>query len=188
MSKNEPETPSTTTKNLDDYLASLGIGNDSIPKTSAFPQKAPPQAILEEFLSKLGEIFDHRLHWTMSEQDSVISIDIDGKAAEQLIKDNEEVAHALEYLLYTILLRRGYGETKLRLDIAGFRKRQDEQLTKLALRIAQEVSDSGQAHALQPMNSYHRRVMHMALQDHPTIETESHGEGKGRHLVIKPRL
>jgi spoIIIJ-associated protein len=37
------------------------------------------------------------------------------------------------------------------------------------------------------MNSRERRVVHLALRDHPELRTESEGEGPARHLVVYPR-
>jgi spoIIIJ-associated protein len=37
-----------------------------------------------------------------------------------------------------------------------------------------------------PLNSYERRVVHLALQDEPGITTASSGEGAERRLTIAP--
>ena len=37
------------------------------------------------------------------------------------------------------------------------------------------------------MNSYERRVVHAKLSDWRDVYTESEGEGKDRHVVIKPK-
>jgi spoIIIJ-associated protein len=40
---------------------------------------------------------------------------------------------------------------------------------------------------LEPMPASERRLVHMALRDHPQVFTESAGEGHGRKVTIKPR-
>ncbi len=36
-----------------------------------------------------------------------------------------------------------------------------------------------------PMNSYERRQVHMFISDYPDIMSESTGEGRARHVVLK---
>ena len=38
---------------------------------------------------------------------------------------------------------------------------------------------------MHPMNAYERLIVHSAFTDDPDIETESHGEGKFRRVVLK---
>ena len=40
---------------------------------------------------------------------------------------------------------------------------------------------------LQPMTPHDRRIVHMALADHPQVRTESTGEGEQRRVVIMLR-
>jgi spoIIIJ-associated protein len=37
------------------------------------------------------------------------------------------------------------------------------------------------------MSAHDRRVVHMALADHPEVTTESEGEGPARRVVIFPK-
>ena len=36
------------------------------------------------------------------------------------------------------------------------------------------------------MNSYERRLVHVELAVHPSVTTESAGEGRERYVIIKP--
>ncbi|PIZ47706.1 DNA-binding protein, partial [Candidatus Woesebacteria bacterium CG_4_10_14_0_2_um_filter_39_14] len=33
---------------------------------------------------------------------------------------------------------------------------------------------------------FERRIIHLALADHPEVETISEGEGNQRHIIVKP--
>jgi spoIIIJ-associated protein len=37
------------------------------------------------------------------------------------------------------------------------------------------------------MLPYERRIIHLALADHPSVTTESIGEGESRRVVIRPQ-
>ena len=51
--------------------------------------------------------------------------------------------------------------------------------------IAKEVQESKLDASLDPMNSYERRLVHNIINEYPDLSTESFGEGKDRHVVIK---
>ncbi|MCB0142311.1 MAG: single-stranded DNA-binding protein, partial [Caldilineaceae bacterium] len=70
---------------------------------------------------------------------------------------------------------------------AGYKQRRAEQLTQLALRIADQVVESGRSASLEPMPSNERRIIHMALRDHAYVYTQSSGEGDRRKVHIVPK-
>ena len=57
----------------------------------------------------------------------------------------------------------------------------------LAERMAERVVEQGQPYPLEPMSPYDRRLVHMALSEHPQVMTESTGEGEDRRVVIMLR-
>jgi len=55
----------------------------------------------------------------------------------------------------------------------------------LARAAAQKVMATKNPISLPPMNSYERRLVHMALAHHPEVTTESSGSDKTRFVTIK---
>ncbi|MCL5996264.1 MAG: hypothetical protein M1546_09435 [Chloroflexi bacterium] len=55
----------------------------------------------------------------------------------------------------------------------------------MAHRLAEPVISSGRSITLEPMPPSERRLVHLALRDHPRVMTESHGEGPGRRVTIR---
>ena len=47
-------------------------------------------------------------------------------------------------------------------DVEGYRRRREDQLREVALRVASRVRTSGQAVTLEPMLAYERRIVHLA--------------------------
>jgi spoIIIJ-associated protein len=186
--------------NLDDYLAGLGISDAdeselpppapdaalSAPTLEAAPED--PRAALERFLQGLVTRIDPDLSVTVREAEDALEAEITGEHAARLAGRDGRTLGAIEVLAYTVLAKQeGRGHLRVRVDVGGFRKRQADTLTKLAERLAVQVAKSGEPHELQPMPPAERRVIHIALKEHPDVMSESVGEGAARRLIIRPR-
>ncbi|MGY2895287.1 Jag family protein [Deinococcus sp. UYEF24] len=203
------------TKNLDDYLAGLGISEPGEAVLPAPPQSGPtaagasgeagegrsgeggpefqppgtltPQETLEQFLTGLLSRVDPELTLTLRQGDGALEVEIGGAQAAKLSGRDGRVLGAIEVLAYAALSRQGHNEVRVRIDAGGFRKRHAENLSKVAERLAVQVAKTGESHEMQPMPPADRRVFHLALQGHPLVQTESIGEGPSRRLIILPR-
>jgi len=187
--------------NLDDYLAGLGIsGADDLeaptpaPEVAAFAaptvEAAPeaPPVVLERFLRGLIARIDPELSVTVGEAEDALEAEISGENAARLAGRDGRTLGAIEVLAYTVLAKQaGRNDLRVRVDVGGFRKRQAEGLSRLAERLALQVAKSGELHELQPMAPAERRLIHIALKEHPDVMTESVGEGASRRLIIRPR-
>jgi len=58
---------------------------------------------------------------------------------------------------------------------------------QLALRSADQVARTGRPLLLEPMPANERRIIHLALRDHPQVYTESSGEGDRRKTQLLPK-
>jgi len=82
--------------------------------------------------------------------------------------------------------RLGDHDTRLRVDIGGYRERRRVALSRFALEIAEQVASSGEARALEPMPSADRKVIHDVLTDNTAVVTRSEGDDPNRRVVIAP--
>jgi spoIIIJ-associated protein len=82
--------------------------------------------------------------------------------------------------------RLGDHDTRLRVDIGGYRQRRKEALDRFALQMADEVKQSGVARVLEPMSSADRKIVHDALSEVDGIGTRSEGDDPYRRVVITP--
>lgn len=82
--------------------------------------------------------------------------------------------------------RLGDHDTRLRVDIGGYRERRRAALGTFAAQMAEEVKASGIARVLEPMSSADRKVIHDALADVADISTRSEGDDPYRRVVIAP--
>ena len=72
-------------------------------------------------------------------------------------------------------------------DCGGYKEQRLHQLEVLATKTAKEVAQTKVEAHLYPMNSFEIRIIHSKLSDWRDVYTESEGEDKERHIVIKPR-
>ena len=71
------------------------------------------------------------------------------------------------------------------LNVNNYQEQREENLIRLAKKIASDVKKSKNAVELDNMNSYERRIIHNALKDEKEISTVSVGEEPNRHMVVK---
>jgi len=104
-----------------------------------------------------------------------------------LIGRRGETLGALQFLTSLIVAKKVGRWSKVLVDVEGYRLRREASLRSLAQRIAQRVEQTNQPMALEAMPANERRVVHIALQEHPAVMTASTGEGDQRRVVISPK-
>ena len=112
-------------------------------------------------------------------------IDITGDDSGLLIGRRGETLRALQFLVNLVVNRNLPDETvRVFLDIERYRERRYNALHEMALKVADKVASTGRAVSLEAMPAAERRVVHMALADHPRVSTESSGIGESRKVTI----
>lgn len=104
-----------------------------------------------------------------------------------LIGRRGETLSSLQFLTTLIVARKVGRWGKILVDVEGYRARREASLRNLATRIATRVQETRQPMALEAMPANERRIVHLALQDHPAVSTASTGEGDQRRVIISPR-
>ena len=82
--------------------------------------------------------------------------------------------------------RLGDHDTRLRIDVAGYREKRRSALEKFAVAVANEVVEQQTAKALEPMSSADRKVVHDAINDIDGVASRSEGDDPNRRVVITP--
>ena len=120
-------------------------------------------------------------------EDNGCRINIDSSLSAMLIGYHGETLEALQHVLRLILIRELEEFVPITIDVSGYRANQFEELKKQAEVLAMSVIAGGQSQKMQPMNSYERRIVHVALTDVDGIEVVSVGEEPYRCIEIKPK-
>jgi len=121
------------------------------------------------------------------EQQHPIVLDIDGDELGILIGRRGQTLASLQYIVRLMVTQKLAMQVPLVLDVNGYKMRRYESLRTLAQHIAEQVSVSQRPFAMEPMPAYERRIIHMALADHPAVLTQSVGFGDARKVTVVPR-
>lgn len=151
---------------------------------------------------KLSEILDNILgllllegSYEVEETEDGFSVSIETKDAGRLIGARGESLDALQQLINQILFRKtefsvkggvASGQRRVILDVGSWRKQKEEELIKSAEDWGKKVLESGEPLELEPQSPWQRRIVHMTLSEMKGVVSESAGEGRDRHIVIKP--
>ena len=92
---------------------------------------------------------------------------------------------SMQYLISMALKSKEMEVTRVNVDIADYKKQRAQRLEERAEVWLKEVKDTGKEKHLDPMNGADRRTIHKLAGEYG-IETESEGEGRERHIVLKP--
>jgi spoIIIJ-associated protein len=116
-----------------------------------------------------------------------IHVDIRGNDLSILIGRRSETLNAFQYIASLIVGKEMQDWVQLVIDVEGYRDRREKQLIQMAKRMAEQVVKTGRRQTLEPMPSAERRIIHIALRDHPDVMTESTGEEPYRKVTIVPK-
>ena len=152
--------------------------NNSVEEAILYAKK-----YLEDMLSFFGLNSDI---YATTEDQEVIELHVPSTHLNGfLIGQNGDTMRALQYMVSNALKSQGYATTRVNVDVADYKKQRAERLTKVAEDWVKQVKDTGEPMHLNPMNAADRRVVHK-LANEEGLVTESEGEGRDRHVVLKP--
>lgn len=138
---------------------------------------------IEDLLSFFGLNTDV---YATTEDDEVIELDIPSTHLNGfLIGQHGDTLRALQFIISSALKSQNFSHTRVNVDVAGYKKQHADRIAKQAEEWFKEVKSSGQPKDLAPMSAADRRTVHKAAEDYG-LTTESTGEGRERHIVIKP--
>lgn len=145
--------------------------------------------VLETLLTKMDIMASVELQvQTASDQgETPIAFDIQGDDLGILIGRRGQTLACLQFVVRLIVGHQTKTWTPITIDVEGYRQRRSEKLRALAWRLAEQVRTRKSPFTLEPMLAYERRIIHLALADHPDVTTESIGEGEARKVVIRPK-
>ena len=142
--------------------------------------------IAADYLEELLDIYD---------LDGDIDIDVrQGRAYLEISSDKDsnlrlisepDTVEALQELTRLAVQVKTTSFSRLILDVGGSRQKRVDELTRVVNKVIEKVRESGEQSPLKPMSSYERKIAHDIIAE-AGLTSESEGEGRDRHIVIKP--
>ncbi len=139
------------------------------------------RGVLEEILNKM------QLEYEIERVECVentVRINIVGKDMGLLIGRKGETLNAVQFLVGLIVNNKNEERVRVVLDVEDYRKKREESLEALAIRLSDKVKKTKKNVVLRPMTSTERRIVHTTLQNDPEIATYSVGAEPSRKVII----
>lgn len=144
-------------------------------------------AAAQQFMSGLLDAFGLTGTVEVAEDGDDLEVRVHGEHLGLLVGPRGTTLQAVQDLARVAAQRRlGDHDTRLRVDVGGYRERRREALGRFALQMADEVRASGVARVLEPMSSADRKIIHDALAGQEGLVTRSEGDDPQRRVVISP--
>lgn len=113
-------------------------------------------------------------------------VNVSSKDSKRLIGPHGEHLRALNVIARRFVEQKhGDEATNFLIDVNGYHEMHLEEVRAQAKMLAQRARLFKRDVELSPMSGYERLVIHELFADDPEIKTESQGEGKFRHIVLK---
>jgi spoIIIJ-associated protein len=113
-----------------------------------------------------------------------VKLNILGEDLGVLIGRRGNTLYSLQYIVYLIVSQRLKAHVPVSIDVEGYKERRLDSLKNLAQRMAEHVLATGQPATMEPMPANERRIIHLALREHPGVTTQSIGFGEDRKVTI----
>lgn len=152
---------------------------------------AGARTALQELLTKLrvrGRVAARWGEAADETEEQPLMLNVEGDDLGMLIGHKGETLASLQYITRVIAAKRLGKSVNVVVDVEKYKERREEQLRRLAKRLADQAVQQGRTMSLEPMPANERRVIHLALRDRTDVTTESVGEGRARKVTIVPKV
>jgi spoIIIJ-associated protein len=140
----------------------------------------------KKYLEDLLSFFGLNTDVYATSEDDVIELEVPSTHLNGfLIGQKGENMRSMQFLVSSALKNQGYEYTRVNVDVAEYKKQRAVRLRSQAEEWMKKVKDSGQSMELRPMSAADRRTVHKLAQEWGVV-SDSDGEGRDRHIVLKP--
>jgi spoIIIJ-associated protein len=141
----------------------------------------------EEFVAGLVAAIGLQAEVTSTVDDDTVELQVEGSELGLLVGPKGATLSAIEELTRAVVQREAGGHAaRVRVDVAGYRAKRRAALEVFTRKVVEEVLETGEPRALEPMGSADRKTVHDTVNDLEGVETSSEGEDPRRYVVIRP--
>ena len=152
--------------------------NEDVEAAIQYAKKYP-----EDLLSFFGLNTDV---YATTEDNEVIELNIPSTHLNGfLIGQHGETMRSLQFIVSSALKNQNYTVSRVNVDVADYKKQRSDRLAETAEEWIRKVIESGEPYEVKPMNAADRRTIHKVAADAGLV-SDSVGEGRDRHIVLRP--
>jgi spoIIIJ-associated protein len=138
---------------------------------------------LEDMLSFFGLNTDV---YATTEDNEVIELNIPSTHLNGfLIGQRGETMRSLQFIVSSALKNQSYATNRVNVDVAEYKKQRADRLAETVEEWVKKVKETGEPFEVKPMNAADRRTVHRVASE-AGLASDSVGEGRDRHIVLKP--
>ena len=116
-----------------------------------------------------------------------LHLEVKGDPEGILIGRHGRTLDSLQMLINRMVNKQLKSPLKVIIDINDYRKRREETLRRMAFQLGEKAKRARHAVTAGPFNAHERRIIHLAIKEDPSLETESLGEGEVKRITIMPK-
>ncbi|MBN1994568.1 MAG: protein jag [Anaerolineae bacterium] len=122
-----------------------------------------------------------------ADEEPPLVLDVTGRDLGILIGRRSETLQVLQYMVRLMVSKHFSRWEPVVVDVESYRVRRRRSLQKMAEKMAERAIATNRRVVLEAMPAHERRLIHLALRDHPKVFTKSIGSDDNRKVTIMPR-
>ena len=147
----------------------------------------PPAILGKKALQRIIDLITTDATITMDESNDELLFNITGGNTAVLIGRRGKTLEAIQYVVEKIINKHHKDRIRVQIDVGEYLKIKQNNLVELAQRMAEKAVKKNKPFSIGKLNSYDRRIIHIALKNNKQVKTMSVGKNYYRRLVIFPR-
>ena len=173
------------------YIGNLGDREEEKDETKK-EEVAPPEedetlTVAKETLEKILSLIPIETTITAEQKDAKVTLNIQGDKTGLLIGRKGKTLDALQFIVNKIVNKAMEKKVTVVVDSENYRKRREDSLIQLALKMGDKAKRIKKPVTTSPMNPHDRRIVHLTLKEDGRLDTRSRGEGLLKKVVIIPK-
>jgi spoIIIJ-associated protein len=144
-------------------------------------------AFARKTLSHILELIPLEATVSAEHSNGKIVLLIEGDRSGLLIGRKGKTLDALQFIVNKIVNKALDRKISIVIDSENYRKRREEILTQMALRMGDKAKRIKKPVTTSPLNPHERRIVHLALKEDDHLDTKSRGDGLMKRVVIIPK-
>lgn len=143
------------------------------------------QETIKKTIENLLETLSINYSDIIFEESSPLWVTIQTEDSALLIGRNGDTIRAFNQIVQKVVSKSLHEEINLTVDVNGYKKKEKDRIIQKASLLGDRAKNFKVNIKLDPMSAYERLIIHEHFSGDPLIQTESSGEGRDRHVVLK---